>query len=376
IPLKLIRAGVLVLGVDLEEGLDVACGGLVVLGFEGAVDAFEGVGAVDDGVDAEERGADAGLGEVELADLAANVVGEVGGGGDVGEHVVGVGVDDVEDVGGALERNMAANVTLPLAFTSSSLLKHKSQFGAAPKRIVSCSAGPFSFSSSSLCLVAGCSSKARAFTASAATADEETVVVGGEHVEEETWKQQRATEVYVCNLPRSCDTQQLLCMFNPHGTVLSAEVCRSAETGESRGSGYVTMASINLAKNAIAALDGSDVGGREMRVRFSAEMNPRRRNLGTMNSAPKRVIFYEGPHKLYVGNLSRAARPEDLRQLFGRFGNVASVRVLQDLRQGKHRVYAFVSYLSERERDAAKSLHGTEFCGRTLVIREGVERED
>lgn len=111
IPLKLIGAGILVLGVDLEEGLDVAGGGFVVLGLEGAVDAFEGVGAFHDGVDAEERVADARLGEVKLADLAADLVGEVGGGGDVGEHIVCVGVDDVEDVRGALElEEMAVEV--------------------------------------------------------------------------------------------------------------------------------------------------------------------------------------------------------------------------------------------------------------------------
>lgn len=103
-----------------------------------------------------------------------------------------------------------------------------------------------------------------------------------------------------------------------------------------------------------------DVGGREVLVRFSAEMNPKRRkNLDTMNSLPMRTIYYEGPHKLYVGNLSKFTIPEDLRQLFGRFGNVTSVRVLQDTRQGKQRVYAFVSYLSERERNAALSLNGT-----------------
>ncbi|XP_027349035.1 33 kDa ribonucleoprotein, chloroplastic-like [Abrus precatorius] len=265
---------------------------------------------------------------------------------------------------------MAANATLSLALTPFSLLKDnpKPPFGGAPRRFVCCSAG----FSSSLCLLPGRSSKARVFTASA-----ETAVDGGEHVEEEElWKMPRATEVYVCNLPRSCDTEQLLHMFKPHGTVLSAEVCRNEGSGESRGSAYVTMGSTNSAKNAIDALDRTDVGGREMRVRFSAEMNPRGRNLETMNSSPKRVIYYEGPHKLYVGNLSRAARPEDLRQLFGRFGNVASVRLLQDLRHGKRRVYAFISYLSEGERDAAMSLNGTEFCGRTLVIREGVGRED
>ncbi|KAL2345956.1 hypothetical protein Fmac_007241 [Flemingia macrophylla] len=242
---------------------------------------------------------------------------------------------------------------LSLAFTSSSLLNPQPQ----PTPFLSSSLPPFFLSSSSSSLRA---SKARAFTASS---------------QPETWKQPRPTEVYVCNLPRSCDTQQLLHIFNPHGTILSAQICRSEETGESRGSAYVTMASINSAKNAIVALDGLDVGGREMRVRFSAEMNPRRRNVDTMNSSPKKVIYYEGPHKLYVGNLSKAAKPQDLRQLFGRFGNVASVRVLHDLRQGKRRVYAFVSYLSETERDAAMSLNRTEFCGRTLVIREGVERE-
>lgn len=41
----------------------------------------------------------------------------------------------------------------------------------------------------------------------------------------------------------------------------------------SRGYGYVTMSSLDEAKAAIAALDGSDVDGREMRVRFSADIN-------------------------------------------------------------------------------------------------------
>ncbi|RHN49607.1 putative nucleotide-binding alpha-beta plait domain-containing protein [Medicago truncatula] len=56
------------------------------------------------------------------------------------------------------------------------------------------------------------------------------------------------------------------------------------------------MGSYNAAKNALAALDGSDVGGREMLVKFSVE---------TLNSPPmrRRTIYYEGPHKVYVGNL-------------------------------------------------------------------------
>ncbi|KAJ6404433.1 hypothetical protein OIU84_012593 [Salix udensis] len=67
-------------------------------------------------------------------------------------------------------------------------------------------------------------------------------------------------------------------MFNSLGSVLSVEVSRKPGTGVSRGCGYITMTSIESARNAVSALDGSDVGGREMRVRYSVGMSSGRRN--------------------------------------------------------------------------------------------------
>ncbi|KAF7843821.1 28 kDa ribonucleoprotein, chloroplastic [Senna tora] len=224
--------------------------------------------------------------------------------------------------------------------------------------------------------------KARVSSASAVVNEEAVVTEGineGAYVdsenddvsdEKEPKKEGRPCEVYVCNLPRSCDSTQLHDMFKPFGSVLSAEICRIAETGESRGCGYITMGSINSAKNAIAALDGSDIDGREMRVRFSAEMNPGRRNPETMNSSPQKVRFYESPHKLYIGNLARSVQPEDLWNQFRRFGTVVSVRILHDHKKGNNRIYAFLSFLSESERNAALSLNGTDLQGRTIVVRE------
>jgi len=46
-----------------------------------------------------------------------------------------------------------------------------------------------------------------------------------ENEEQPPWKNLgNPAQVYVCNLPRSCDTQHLLHLFTPHGTVLSTEV--------------------------------------------------------------------------------------------------------------------------------------------------------
>ncbi|KAM1125679.1 hypothetical protein ACFX19_041681 [Malus domestica] len=182
-------------------------------------------------------------------------------------------------------------------------------------------------------------------------------------------EQSRPCELYVCNIPRSIDVPDLMEMFNPHGTVFSVEICRSPDTGLSRGCGYVTMGSMDAAKTAIAALDRSDVGGREMRVRFSVHMNPKRKNTEALNSSPVKNMVYESPHKLYVGNLARAVQPHVLRSHFSQFGTVASAKVLHDRKAGKNRAYGFLSFSSAAERDAAMSLNGTEFCGRRIVVR-------
>ncbi|WCJ22510.1 RNA-binding (RRM/RBD/RNP motifs) family protein [Euphorbia peplus] len=188
-------------------------------------------------------------------------------------------------------------------------------------------------------------------------------------------KQPRPCELYVCNLPRSCDIPELVEMFKPFGTVLSVEVSRNPETGVSRGCGYVTMGSINFARNAIAGLDGSDVGGREMRVKFSVDMSSSRNNHIALNSTTTKNLTYESPYKIYIGNLSWKIKPEDLRNEFSQFGTVVSARVMSDRKAGKNRSYAFLSFSSDTERDAALSLNGKEFGGRVLVVREGVVRE-
>lgn len=146
-------------------------------------------------------------------------------------------------------------------------------------------------------------------------------------------------------------------------------------TGASRGCGYITMNSIPEARAAIAAIDGSDLGGREIRVKFSADMVPGRKNAEALTSAPKLGIIFESPHKAYIGNLAWSVRPEDLRAHFSQYGTIVSARVLYDRKAGKNRVYGFLSFSTAAELNAAVEASGSDFRGRTLLVREVTKRE-
>lgn len=57
-------------------------------------------------------------------------------------------------------------------------------------------------------------------------------------------KQQLDSEfrIYVGNLSRKVDSHRLRCFFSKHGKVADARVMHDKQTGLSRGSGFVTMA--------------------------------------------------------------------------------------------------------------------------------------
>jgi len=72
-------------------------------------------------------------------------------------------------------------------------------------------------------------------------------------------------KIYVGNLPFSATDAELTQLFGKHGTVHSVALINDRETGRPRGFGFVEMDD-NEAMAAIAALNGHDMGGRNLRV--------------------------------------------------------------------------------------------------------------
>ena len=79
---------------------------------------------------------------------------------------------------------------------------------------------------------------------------------------------------------------------------------------------------------------------------------------------------------IYVGNLSYGMSEDALRDAFGAFGEVSSVKILMDRETGRSRGFGFVEMPNQSEAETAiTQLNGKDVGGRALRINEARPRE-
>ena len=74
------------------------------------------------------------------------------------------------------------------------------------------------------------------------------------------------TRLYVGNLSPAVGEADLLRLFGQAGTVTEATVALDPNTHQSRGFGFVTMATAELAATALGEFHGHELGGRHITV--------------------------------------------------------------------------------------------------------------
>ena len=80
-------------------------------------------------------------------------------------------------------------------------------------------------------------------------------------------------KIYVGNLPFTATDAEIRTLFAAHGTVESVSLPVDRETGRPRGFGFVEMSQSD-ASRAIQNLNGTDMGGRSLKVN-EAQDKPR-----------------------------------------------------------------------------------------------------
>jgi RNA recognition motif-containing protein len=81
--------------------------------------------------------------------------------------------------------------------------------------------------------------------------------------------------IYVGNLPYRAEEEELRKTFEAYGEVSSVNIIKDKFTGESRGFGFVVMASDDDGQAAIDGLNGQDFGGRRLNINVARSRDDR-----------------------------------------------------------------------------------------------------
>lgn len=85
---------------------------------------------------------------------------------------------------------------------------------------------------------------------------------------------------------------------------------------------------------------------------------------------------YQGPTMtLYVGNLPYRVHEGEVKELFGQYGNVNSVRLVRDRKTGRRKGFGFVEMSEKGANKAMDNLNDIVFQERTIKVREAKTQE-
>ncbi|OWM84223.1 glycine-rich RNA-binding protein 2, mitochondrial-like [Punica granatum] len=84
-----------------------------------------------------------------------------------------------------------------------------------------------------------------------------------------------STKLFIGGLSYGTDDHSLKDAFSSYGEVVEARVILDRDTGRSRGFGFVDFSSDESASSALQAMDGQELQGRNIRVSYANERQPR-----------------------------------------------------------------------------------------------------
>ncbi|GAB4832626.1 30S ribosomal protein 2, chloroplastic [Ancistrocladus abbreviatus] len=161
-----------------------------------------------------------------------------------------------------------------------------------------------------------------------------------------------ARRLYIGNIPRTVDNEELLLIAEEHGAVEKVEVMYDKYSGKSRRFGFVTMKSVEDANAVVEKLNGTEIGGRQIKVNIT-EKPLQTVDLSSLQMDDSQ--FIDSPHKVYAGNLAKTVTTETLKNFFSEKGKVLSAKVSRVPGTSKSSGFGFVTFSSDEEVEAAIS---------------------
>ncbi|KFK34485.1 hypothetical protein AALP_AA5G151800 [Arabis alpina] len=201
--------------------------------------------------------------------------------------------------------------------------------------------------------------------------------VEGEDADEKQTAQASVEEgrLYVGNLPYTITSSELSQLFGEAGNVVDVQIVYDKVTDRSRGFGFVTMGSIEEAKEAIHMFNSSQIGGRTVKVNFPEVPKGGEREVMRTKIRDDNRSYVDSPYKIYAGNLGWNLTSQGLKDAFADQPGVLGAKVIYERNSGRSRGFGFISFESaENVQPALNAMNAVEVQGRALRLNLATER--
>ncbi|CAN4113936.1 unnamed protein product [Withania somnifera] len=129
------------------------------------------------------------------------------------------------------------------------------------------------------------------------------------------------------------------------------------------------MGSVEEATEAIRLFDGSQVGGRTVKVNFPEIPRGGEREVMSAKIRSTYQGFVDSPHKLYASNLSWNLTSQGLKDAFADQSGFLSAKVIYDRASGRSRGFGFITFSSaEALNNALDTMNEVDLEGRPLRL--------
>ncbi|KAL1801922.1 hypothetical protein ACET3Z_030569 [Daucus carota] len=170
--------------------------------------------------------------------------------------------------------------------------------------------------------------------------------------------------IFIKNLDKTIDQKALQDTFSTFGNIISCKIVTD-DSGQSKGYGFVQYDSEEGAQKAIEQLNGMLLNDKQVYV--GPFLRKQERELATDKSKFTNV---------YVKNLAEATSEEDLKKIFGEFGEITSVVVMRD-GYGNSKCFGFVNF---EDADAAarsvEALNGKKFDHKEWYVGKAQKKSE
>lgn len=176
-----------------------------------------------------------------------------------------------------------------------------------------------------------------------------------------------AGNIFIKNLDPVIDNRDLHDTFSAFGNILSCKVAIDEVTGQSKGFGFVHYESAESAKAAIENIDGMLLNNRTV---FVGPHIPKEDRKSKLNEVLNKFT------NVYVKNIDTEITEEELREIFGKYGAITSLR-LEVEANGKSRGFGFVNFESHDSAvKAIEALHDTELKSKKLYVGRAQKKSE